>query len=449
MALTTNAVKVKLRCASGSLSPCVRCCANRSPAGWTNSHLVVQFIEPLNTLHYQCRGHSSSFLPRVRLNDGQNSSRRLPRLSTFLRSSPPLLGRVSMEGELQELRDLVKQLRADNEKLRQEQAAALPGPSSTPPNVLTTAQPVARAPVTERLVFVPRDRKCPIFRGRSGIGLAEWIEEVQSCMRARHLSTSDQAFFLFDHLEGEAREEVKFRPTAERESPDKIIAILQELYGCCESYVSLQEAFFSRRQREGETLQEFSLALMSLMTSVKQRAPGDIPNADVLLRDQFIEHVLDGALRRELKQYARRQPAATLLEVRAEAIRWEREGLPGGARGRSHSVPSALGFQFGVQSDPRSVSNSLHQSELSEMREMLRLQQDQLNQLTQSIGRLQSSSQRGRSTYSGPIICRRCQKPGHFARECEGERVPARAPFTSSAPPPFNRPSHPAPASEN
>ncbi|KAG1953760.1 hypothetical protein F2P79_009275 [Pimephales promelas] len=54
-----------MRCASGSLSPCVRCCANRSPARWTNSHLVVQFIEPLNTLHYQCRGHSSSFLPRL------------------------------------------------------------------------------------------------------------------------------------------------------------------------------------------------------------------------------------------------------------------------------------------------------------------------------------------------------------------------------------------------
>lgn len=354
-----------------------------------------------------------------------------------------------MEGELQELRDLVEQLRADNERLRLERAAAVPGPSSAPPNVLPTGLPVTRAPTTERLVFVPRDRKCPMFRGRSGIGLTEWIEEVQACMRARHLSTSDQAFFLFDHLEGEARDEVKFRPNAEREDPAKIIAVLQELYGCCESYVALQEAFFSRRQREGETLQEFSLALMSLMTSVKQRAPGDVPNAEVLLRDQFVEHVLDGALRRELKQCVRRQPAATLLEVRAEAIRWEREGLPGGVRGRSHSVPSALGFQFGVQSDSRLVVNSPRVSELSEMREMLKLQQGQLNQLTQSIARIQSSSQRGRSSHNGPIICRRCQQPGHFARECEGERVPARAHVPGPAPPPFNRQFHPAPASEN
>ena len=48
----------------------------------------------------------------------------------------------------------------------------------------------------------------------------------------------------------------------------------------------------------------------------------------------------------------RHQPTATLLEVRAEAIRWEREGLPGGARECSHSLPSMYGLQCGVQSSP-------------------------------------------------------------------------------------------------
>lgn len=77
-----------------------------------------------------------------------------------------------------------------------------------------------------------------------------------------------------------------------------------------QSYVALQEPFFSRRQHEGETI-AFSLALMGLMTSVKQRTPGGLPNAEVLLRDEFVEHVVDGSLRRELKRFA-----ATLLEVR-------------------------------------------------------------------------------------------------------------------------------------
>lgn len=162
-------------------------------------------------------------------------------------------------------------------------------------------------------------------------------------MRSRHLSQIDQAFFLFDHLEGEAREEIKYHSSEERQDLGRIIAILQELYGCLESYVALQEAFFSRKQQEGETLQEFSLALMGLMEKVKCHAPAGMTNAGAVLRDQFVEYVLDGSLRRELKQLVRRQPNYTLLDVRAEAIRWERKGLPGGASGRSSLVPAVFG----------------------------------------------------------------------------------------------------------
>ncbi|XP_058482270.1 uncharacterized protein LOC131457315 [Solea solea] len=340
-----------------------------------------------------------------------------------------------MEGELQELRDLVAQLRAENDRLQQEQAAPVPGPSAAP---AIPAEPLLRsststAPVTERLVLVPRDRKCPAFRGRSGIGLDEWIEEAQACMRARHLSTLDQAFFLFDHLEGETREEIKYRSTADRSDPAKIIVVLQELYGCTDSYVALQEAFFSRRQQDGETLQEFSLALMSLMSVVKQSAPSEMLNADVLLRDQFIENIIDGSLRRELKQLVRRQPSVSLLDARAEAIRWEREGVPGGVRGRSHSVPLLMGLQCGVQTAPL-VASSPQASELQEVKQMLKLQQEQLKHLTETLAQLQISQQRNYS-YRDPVICRRCQRPGHFARECRGERVPPQPSVSASSRP--------------
>lgn len=63
--------------------------------------------------------------------------------------------------------------------------------------------------------MVPRDRKCPVFNGKTGIGIAEWTEEIRACMRVCHLSVVDQALFIFDHLEGEAREEIRFRPIVE------------------------------------------------------------------------------------------------------------------------------------------------------------------------------------------------------------------------------------------
>lgn len=352
---------------------------------------------------------------------------------------------------MQELRELIAQLRAENEKLRQEHAVvrlsgatsadASSGSSDAPSIANDVAVPQSGndvAPLTERLVFVPRDRKCPQFSGRSGINIEEWVEEAQACMRARHLARSDQAFFLYDHLVGEAREEIKFRPSEERKDPDKIISILKELYGCSQSYVALQEGFFSRKQRDGETLQEFSLALLSLMDRVKQSAPHSVPNSDVLLRDQFTEHVLDGGLRRELKQLVRRQPQVTLLEVRAEAIRWEREGMPGASRARSYSLPSAQGIQYAVHGGSQLLrSGQPHSTELSELKEILKRQQDQLNQLTQSVASLQAPRSFPRSSRQ-PVICRRCQRPGHYARECDGERV---QPQAQAAMPPTDRPS--------
>nr|XP_055049382.1 uncharacterized protein LOC129434476 [Misgurnus anguillicaudatus]XP_055049383.1 uncharacterized protein LOC129434476 [Misgurnus anguillicaudatus] len=337
-----------------------------------------------------------------------------------------------MEEELKELREMVAQLRADNERLRQERVPALPSssdasPAGPGPSVATPQLNSESAALPERFVFVPRDRKCPKFGGRVGIGIEEWVEEVQACMQARHMSISDKAFFLFDHLEGEARDEIKYRSDDERNDPDKIIAVLKELYGCSQSYVSLQEAFFSRRQQEGESLLEFSLALMGLLDRVKQQSPYAMPNSQVLLRDQFIEHVSDAALRRELKQLIRRQPMLTLLDVRSEALRWEREGMPGSMRARSHSVPSAYGIQYGVHSESSlEDGRPLQKTELGELREMLKLQQEQLNKLTQSVALLQAPPPRSHLSYRGPIICRRCQKPGHFARECEGDRVSPR-----------------------
>lgn len=353
-----------------------------------------------------------------------------------------------MEAELVELRELVAQLRADNGSLRQEQRDAQPAVSTDGVVPPLFAPPLggAGAIAPERLVFVPRDRKCPYFSGKSGVNINEWVEEAQACMRARCLSAIDRAFFLFDHLEGEAKEEIKYRPAAEREDSNKIIGILRDLYGCSQSYVALQEAFFCRKQQDGETLQEFSLALMSLMARVKQRAPDRMSNAEVLLRDQFTEHVLDSSLRRELKQLVRRCPTSTMLEVREEAIRWEREGRPGGARGRSFSVPSAHGIQYAVHSGARSSgSDSPQRSELSELKEMLKKQQEQLNQLTQTVALLHGTRQPSHPPSGGLALCRRCQQPGHFARECRFQWRPPYPP-----PPPIEgRQFHPREPAEN
>lgn len=114
---------------------------------------------------------------------------------------------------------------------------------------------------------------------------------------------------------------------------------------------------------------------MCLTDKVVKKAPHVLPNKNVLLRDQFIEHVSDSHLCRELMQVVRGHPAATLIDVRSEAIRWEKEGMPRGGNGRSNTVPSVLGFQhtvLGSHSNQCRAGSLSFGSKLGELREILR-----------------------------------------------------------------------------
>ena len=121
-----------------------------------------------------------------------------------------------------------------------------------------------------------------------------------------------------------------------------------------------------------------------------------------------------------------------LLDVQDEAIRWEWEGMPSEARARSYSLPSVCARQYQVQGRSEVGRSTSRGSEMSEIREMLKQQQEQIKQLSQSVSLLQNP--RRQYHKDSPIISRRCERPGHFARNCDNERVVPQAPSTSSLP---------------
>lgn len=45
---------------------------------------------------------------------------------------------------------------------------------------------------------------------RTGLNILERVEEVKACLNAHHLSWSNQALFIYDNLEGEARQEITY-----------------------------------------------------------------------------------------------------------------------------------------------------------------------------------------------------------------------------------------------
>lgn len=84
------------------------------------------------------------------------------------------------------------------------------GESSAASSSVTTERP-------EPYVYLPRERKCPRFSGKSAdpLPIEEWVEEARSSLAVRHMSRAEQALLLYDVLDEEAKNEIRFRPSTE------------------------------------------------------------------------------------------------------------------------------------------------------------------------------------------------------------------------------------------
>ena len=347
----------------------------------------------------------------------------------------------SMEGQFRALTELVKQLQADNERLK----GGRPSPNEEGGERAT----LASGP--ERYIYLPRERKCPRFSGQATdpMPVREWVEEARRAVGGRHMSQGEQALFILDHLDGEAKKEIRFRPSTDRSNPDKILEILIEIFGCTKSFITLQKQFFQRKQLEGESVREFSHALLTSMEAIKCSNPNGIHNPDGMVRDQFVENVRDGLLRRELKRSIRLDPESSFFAIRSEAVRWVEEGEhPSTPRGRAYSCDSRMQV-LGECSSERHTTSVRPVDDLAELKECFRNQQAQLNAILERLGpssypteRLGPSSypteRLGPSSYpdalrqgpngphrkpprfqpDGQPICLRCDQPGHIARFC-------------------------------
>lgn len=361
---------------------------------------------------------------------------------------------VSPEERIRLLNERIQQLETDNQHLRSnidQGNAAVPRASDTPVNSGVTEVSGASGAGTssttsraERYIYLPRERKCPRFSGKNtdALPVEEWVEEARRSLEVRPMSRAEQALFLYDLLDGEAKNEIKFRPYAERSDPDKILAVLTDIFGCSKSFISLQKQFFQRKQLEGESIREFSHALLALMEAIKRNNPRGIPNPDALLRDQFIEHVRDGLLRRELKKSVRLNPDVSFLVMRGEAIRWVEDGervcTP---RPRSYSCDSQALLVSECRADSHAVTVK-PQDDLSEMKESLRKQQTQLDTIMQLLASSHSPTMHGqgptgppRRPYrfqpDGKPICLRCGQPNHIARFCRADLSSSSGPIMS------------------
>lgn len=267
-----------------------------------------------------------------------------------------------------------------------------------------------------RVVFPPRERKITKFRGDSqdeDYTLTDFYSEVTAVWEARgDLSNAGKASILISNLDGPAREEVKCLDQDEQRNPEKIKAALTAAFGEKLSIPQLMSKFYSQKQGNRESLQEYSLALKMLSRRVKA-AGGD---ASPVIRDVFVENLRDRFLRRELKQKIRDQKDLTFEQALSWARNWEADS--------GNDVPkhSAGVSQQETKTGPSDIEPSL-KLQLEEQRKALA-------ELTAAIQELSSSRHEKRKpragiprragwTPDGQVICYACGKPGHIAKECQ------------------------------
>ncbi len=201
----------------------------------------------------------------------------------------------------------------------------------------------------------------------------------------------------------------------------------------------LRSQFFSCRQKSDESFKGFVLRLRELFRRLQRRSP-----EGALVEDQLKEQLLmgmeDGPMLRALKTYARRNPAGTFAELHQEALLLEVE------YGQVRYETACAAISQRDASNPRPYRPDWR-AELK--REILEEVKGQIRELTQEVMReLRPSNSaapvslappqqqallapRRREPQSinrwdpeGRPICRRCQQPGHVARNCRGNGEP-------------------------
>ena len=127
---------------------------------------------------------------------------------------------------------------------------------------------------------------------------------------------------LVDYIGGCAKLEVLCHPDDVRRDFEALVFLLRRVFGPWETVTSLYANFYSRMQSVGETLAEFSRALIRLHQRIEGAAPTIAERqaltvlGDGAIKHQFVVGVRDEWLRHELRRLMLRSADRPFIVVR-------------------------------------------------------------------------------------------------------------------------------------
>ena len=182
-------------------------------------------------------------------------------------------------------------------------------------------------------VKAPPTRTLRAFSGHS-CELHDWMEDARN--RLPSVPAVERVPFLIGHLEGPAREEVRYAPEEEKDSVDKVFTLLMSTFGKNRSNAQLKRELYDRRQSNRESVREFSRALLQISEGISDK----LQSKNEMVIEVFCENLVDVHIKREMKRLVRGQSTISFSALRAEAIRLEEDGM-----GSSYEKACVRGIQ--------------------------------------------------------------------------------------------------------
>ena len=236
-------------------------------------------------------------------------------------------------------------------------------------------------------------KKLPKYAGKGDI--TEWLEDCETTL-ARFTNEKDKASFLLDHLEGAAKTEVKFQVDIRKATADEMITVLREVYGSHDTWIQLQQQFYSRDQKPGEDFMQYTYSLMDILLELRDKLPEGVMDMDSLLKQRVAEGVVDVTLKRELHRLNEERDNMKFHKFREHAKEW----LDSGKKGKKTAIQ-----------EEHTTSN-----ELQELRDLVQEQKKRLDEFQCNMHQQQANPQQ--EFDKEPFTCHYCGGPNHFKRTC-------------------------------
>ena len=203
----------------------------------------------------------------------------------------------------------------------------------------------------------------------------DWIETTLSYI-SRLKKEPEKVDMILNFLDRTPYSEVRFRIDRTKATSSEVLGILKKIYGEKDSWTRMQQNFYSRQQKVGESVDEYAHALIELILKMDKLNPSLLKKADVLLKERFAEGILDVSLRREMKRLNKERPDIEFYQIRDEANDWTKDES---AQAMQHVTHEAVRTSQAVES--------------SKLDNIMQFMQDQQKQMQSIEERMNKQSQ--------------------------------------------------------